>query len=63
MGFSLDMRVLTEQIEILAPHQMVWAALEDFGGVSDWAPYMNRSKLVGDMAKATHSMSIGRPIP
>ena len=48
MGFSLDMRVLTEQIEILAPHQMVWAALEDFGGVSDWAPYMNRSKLVGD---------------
>jgi ligand-binding SRPBCC domain-containing protein len=46
-GISLEMRVLTEQIEILAPHPMVWATLEDFGGVSDWAPYMNRSKLVG----------------
>lgn len=41
------MRVLTEQIDILASHDSVWAVLEDFGGVSDWAPYMNRSKLVG----------------
>ncbi len=43
------MRVLTEQIEILAPHHVVWATLEDFGGVSDWAPYMKRSKLVGSL--------------
>ena len=43
------MRVLSEQIEILAPHHAVWAALEDFGGVSVWAPYMNRSKLVGSL--------------
>jgi len=33
------MRVLSEQVEILAPHDVVWAVLEDFGGVSDWAPY------------------------
>jgi hypothetical protein len=41
------MRALKEQVDILAPHHLVWATLEDFGGVSDWAPYMNRSKLVG----------------
>ena len=43
------MRVLSEQVDILAPHDIVWAALEDFGGVADWAPYMSRSKLVGSM--------------
>ena len=43
------MRFLSEQVEILAPHHAVWAALEDFGGVSVWAPYMNRSKLVGSL--------------
>jgi len=41
------MRVLTEQVKISAPHDSVWAALADFGGVSDWAPYMSRSRLVG----------------
>jgi hypothetical protein len=41
------MRELNEQVEILAPHKNVWAVLADFGGVSVWAPYMSRSKLVG----------------
>jgi hypothetical protein len=41
------MRTLTEQVVILTPHQLVWSALEDFGGVADWAPYMRKSALVG----------------
>lgn len=41
------MRVLAEQVNIQAPRADVWAALEDFGGVSKWAPFMSRSKLVG----------------
>ena len=43
------MRVLKEHVDILAPHHIVWATLEDFGSVSDWAPYMSRSKLVGSL--------------
>jgi len=43
------MRELTEQVEILAPSHVVWAALADFGGVSDWAPYMRTSHLIGDI--------------
>ncbi|MBW1867309.1 MAG: SRPBCC family protein [Deltaproteobacteria bacterium] len=42
------MRALTEQIGIQAPPLAVWAVLEDFGGVSEWAPYMRRSSLVGN---------------
>lgn len=42
------MRVLTEQIGIQAPKHAVWGVLEDFGGVSEWAPYMRKSYLVGD---------------
>ena len=42
------MRVLTEQVEINAPSHVVWEALADFGGVSDWAPYMKHSHLIGD---------------
>ena len=41
------MRVMTEQVAILAPHQAVWATLGDFGGVCHWAPYMRKSALVG----------------
>ncbi len=43
------MRVLTEQVEINAPSHLVWEALADFGGVSDWAPYMKHSHLIGDI--------------
>ncbi len=42
------MRDLTEQIEIQAPPHAVWDVLEDFGGVSHWAPYMRRSSLIGN---------------
>lgn len=42
------MRVLVEEIGIRAPPQTVWAVLEDFGGVSEWAPYMRKSSLVGN---------------
>ena len=41
------MRVLTERIEIEASQQAVWETLADFGGVSDWAPYMKSSHLIG----------------
>jgi ligand-binding SRPBCC domain-containing protein len=43
------MRELTEQVEIKAPSHVVWEALADFGGVSDWAPYMKKSHLIGDV--------------
>lgn len=43
------MRELTEHIEIDAPPQAVWDTLADFGGVSDWAPYMKHSHLIGDI--------------
>ena len=41
------MRILVEEIGIQAPPHAVWEVLEDFGGVSEWAPYMHRSSLVG----------------
>ena len=31
------------------PLQNVWDLLADFGGVSDWAPYMKTSHLIGDI--------------
>ncbi len=42
------MRNLTEQIGIQASPQAVWEVLEDFGSVSEWAPYMRRSSLIGN---------------
>lgn len=42
------MRTLRERIEIKAPLQLVWAALADFGGVANWAPYMQTSHLIGE---------------
>lgn len=43
------MRELTERIEIRAPGSAVWETLADFGNVSDWAPHMKTSKLIGDV--------------
>jgi ligand-binding SRPBCC domain-containing protein len=43
------MRALTEQVTINAPSSEVWDALADFGGVSDWAPYMKESHLIGNI--------------
>jgi hypothetical protein len=43
------MRALTEHVEIQASPDAVWEALADFGGVSDWAPYMKTSHLIGDL--------------
>jgi len=43
------MRELKEQIAIAMPHQTVWKLLADFGGVSEWAPYMKTSHLIGDI--------------
>jgi hypothetical protein len=43
------MRALTEHVEIQASLDAVWEALADFGGVSDWAPYMKTSHLIGDL--------------
>jgi len=42
------MRLLEERVEIKAPAHLVWNVLADFGGVSDWAPYMRRSGLIGE---------------
>jgi len=42
------MRLLEERVEIKAPAHLVWDVLADFGGVSDWAPYMRRSELIGE---------------
>ncbi|MDT8320053.1 MAG: SRPBCC family protein [Xanthomonadales bacterium] len=41
------MRVLSEQIDINAPAELVWDVLANFGGVALWAPYMITSHLVG----------------
>jgi len=43
------MRILKERIAIAMPLQNVWELLADFGGVSDWAPYMKSSHLIGDI--------------
>jgi len=43
------MRELREQIAIAKPMQPVWSLLADFGGVSEWAPYMKTSHLIGDI--------------
>jgi len=43
------MRELKESIAIAMPHQTVWDLLADFGGVSEWAPYMKSSHLIGDI--------------
>lgn len=43
------MRELSEQIAIAKPIQKVWGLLADFGGVSEWAPYMKTSHLIGEI--------------
>ena len=43
------MRELRESIAIASPVQTVWELLADFGGVSNWAPYMKTSHLIGDV--------------
>lgn len=45
------MRILEERVEIDAPAALVWDALDDFGGVADWAPFMRNSHLVGDLPR------------
>lgn len=47
-NFYLEMRDLTEHIEVNAPLQTVWDVLADFGGVAKWAPYMRSSRLLDD---------------
>jgi len=42
------MRLLEERVEIMAPAQLVWDVLADFGGVEKWAPYMRKSQLIGE---------------
>jgi ligand-binding SRPBCC domain-containing protein len=42
------MRTLTVSQKINAAHESVWTALEDFGDVAAWAPYMRLSHLVGE---------------
>lgn len=46
------MRALTQAIKINASQQRVWEALADFGAVSDWAPYMKSSHLIGETRSA-----------
>jgi len=41
------MRQIKEGITIDASRDVVWAALENFGDVASWAPYMRRSALIG----------------
>jgi ligand-binding SRPBCC domain-containing protein len=42
------MRRIKEGITIGVSRDAVWAALEDFGDVASWAPYMRRSALIGN---------------
>ncbi len=42
------MRTLIESTNIEAPADVVWSALNDFGDVAAWAPYMRISHLVGE---------------
>jgi len=46
------MRALTQVIKINASQQRVWESLADFGAVSDWAPYMKSSHLIGEIRHA-----------
>jgi hypothetical protein len=46
------MRALTLAIKINATQQRVWETLADFGTVSDWAPYMKNSHLIGEIRSA-----------
>lgn len=46
------MRALTQAIKINASQQRVWETLADFGTVSDWAPYMKSSHLIGETRSA-----------
>ena len=43
------MRLLEERVEINAGAERVWAVLADFGNVAEWAPYMRKSHLIGDL--------------
>ena len=45
----LRMRTLEDQIQINAPHAVVWGLLSDFSGVATWAPYLRSSSPVGDV--------------
>ena len=42
------MRQIKEGITIDVSRDVVWAALENFGDVASWAPYMRRSALIGE---------------
>lgn len=44
------MRTLEERIDIAEEPKEVWGVLRDFAGVSKWAPYVFRSRSIGDRA-------------
>lgn len=54
------MRSLRERIDIRASRDSVWRVLNDFGGVADWAPYLRRSSLVGDLERGVGSYRVLR---
>lgn len=54
------MRKLTERVDISASTDLVWGVLNDFGGVAEWAPYLRRSSLVGNLERGVGSYRVLR---
>lgn len=54
------MRELQERIDIAANGDAVWGVLNDFGGVSKWAPFLRNSSLVGELERGVGSYRVMR---
>ena len=54
------MRTLEDQIQINAPHSVVWGLLSDFSGVATWAPYLRNSSPVGDVESGVGAYRVMR---
>lgn len=54
------MRTLEDQIQINAPHAVVWGLLSDFSGVATWAPYLRNSSPVGDVESGVGAYRVMR---
>ncbi len=54
------LRELQERIDIDATADAVWGLLNDFGGVSKWAPFLRNSALVGELERGVGSYRVVR---
>jgi hypothetical protein len=54
------LRELRERIDIDSTADAVWGVLNDFGGVSKWAPFLRNSALVGELERGVGSYRVMR---